>query len=71
MSGAIPAELGSLSKLETLHLAGNPKLTGCIPYALRAVTIYVDGPRTCLITDAEERDRAALVALYTATGAAN
>ena len=36
MTGEIPAELGSLSNLETLYLSHN-RLTGCIPEGLRDV----------------------------------
>lgn len=70
LSGAIPAELGDLAKLVSLQLAGNPKLTGCIPYVLRAITANEHGLRTCLGNVTEERDRAALVVLYAATGRA-
>ncbi len=62
LSGPVPPELGNLTKLNHLNLDDN-QLTGCIPAGLPGR----GEPPSC---DSEE-DRAALVALYEATGGAN
>ena len=62
LSGLVPPELGNLTKLKFLNLDDN-QLTGCIPAGLPGR----GEPPSC---DSEE-DRAALVALYEATGGAN
>ena len=72
LTGEIPAELGSLTNLELLTLYRN-QLSGCIPAGLRDVPdndLDELGLADCASGDAAS-DRAALVALYNATGGAN
>ena len=72
LSGEIPAELGGLPNLQSLWLQGN-QLTGCIPAGLRDVPdndLDELGLADCASGDAAS-DRAALVALYNATGGRN
>ena len=72
LTGEIPAELGGLPNLQSLWLQGN-QLTGCIPAGLRDVPdndLDELGLADCASGDAAS-DRAALVALYNATGGAN
>ena len=73
LTGEIPAELGDLSNLEVLWLASN-HLTGCIPEGLRNVAkndFSSLGLPFCMPSASAgdaATDRAALVALYNATG---
>ena len=72
LTGEIPAELGDLTNLQFLRLQGN-QLTGCIPAGLRDVPdndLDELGLADCASGDAAS-DRAALVALYNATGGRN
>ena len=72
LTGEIPAELGGLPNLQSLWLQGN-QLTGCIPAGLRDVPdndLDELGLADCASGDAAS-DRAALVALYNATGGRN
>ena len=64
LSGDVPPELGNLTELQTFHVGGN-QLTGCIPGTLGRTG--ESGLRFC----ERAEDRAALVALYEATGGAN
>ena len=81
MTGPIPAELGELTNLVLLWLSGN-ELTGCVPAGFRDVArndvAQLDLPDCVELTPdtAEDggsvaSDRAALVALYNATGGAS
>ena len=73
LTGEIPAELGSLSNLGWLRLNDN-QLTGCIPAGLRDVPdndLDELGLADCASGGDAATDRAALVALYNATGGAN
>ena len=74
LTGAIPAELGRLPNLEWLHLSSN-QLTGCIPEGLRNVAnndFSSLGLPFCMPSAGDAAtDRAALVALYNATGGRN
>ena len=71
LTGEIPAELGNLANLQTLSLEGN-QLTGCIPEGLRNVAnndFSSLGLPFCMPSAGDAAtDRAALVALYNATG---
>ena len=76
LTGAIPAELGDLTNLTELQLRSN-QLTGCIPEGLRNIRRNDFGQLGlpfCMPSasagDAAS-DRAALVAIYNATGGAN
>ena len=80
LTGPIPAELGDLINLQTLRLSGN-QLTGCVPTGLRDVASndlwQLDLPDcgeesldTAADVESVASDRAALVALYNATGGA-
>ena len=78
LTGEIPEEFGLLLDLSVLHLAGSNQLTGCIPNALRDVSendFNTFGLAFCTAvlgpTLGGSPDRAALVALYNATGGAN
>ena len=74
LTGEIPAELGSLTNLRWLLLSSN-QLTGCIPEGLRNVAtndFSSLGLPFCMPSAGDAAtDRAALVALYNATGGAN
>ena len=81
LTGPIPAWLGDLTNLQTLWLAGN-ELTGCVPAGLRDVATNDLGaldlpdcgevaPDTAADGGSVASDRAALVALYSATGGAS
>ena len=77
LTGTIPSELSNLNNLEQLYLSGN-EFTGCIPTALRDVPENdfddIDIPfcdATPTPTPTPSADRAALVALYNATGGAD
>ena len=64
LSGDVPPELGNLTELRTFYLGGN-QLTGCIPGTLSSTG--ESGLRFC----ERAEDRAALIALYEATGGEN
>ena len=66
LSGAIPSELGNLTNLQSIYLAGN-SFSGCVPDSLYSATSN-DLGRLDLPSCAE---KAALVALYNATGGAS
>ena len=75
LSGPIPAELGRLSNLQRLFLGGTGnRLTGCIPTGLQYIPanetdLHRLGLSYCTsATPPSNSDRAALVALYNATG---
>ena len=73
LSGQIPYELGILSNLESLYLSGN-RLSGCIPGGLRDVEENDLDDLVlpfCSAAGATSADRAALEALYNATGGPN
>ena len=81
LTGPIPARLGELSNLQTLGLSGNG-LTGCVPAGLRAAASREVGelglpdcgdvpPDAADDGGSVASDRAALVALYNATGGAS
>ena len=73
LTGEIPAHLGGLPNLQSLWLQGN-QLTGCIPAGLRDVPdndLDELGLADCASAGDVASDRAALVALYNATGGAN
>ena len=75
LSGKIPPELGNLSNLWSLYLSNN-RLTGCVPASLQSVAgndLAELGLPFCAMPDPgiTAGDRAALVALYNATGGAN
>ncbi len=75
LSGKIPAELGSLPNLWSVYLSNN-QLTGCVPASLLSVldNDFAElGLPFCDMPDLgiTAGDRAALVALYNATGGAN
>ena len=70
LSGPIPVALAGLSYLATLRLGGND-FTGCLPPSLRNVTdtdVGTLGLEDCTVDNSDAVDRAALVALYSATG---
>ena len=70
LSGPIPVALAGLSHLATLRLGGND-FTGCLPPSLRNVTdtdVGTLGLEDCTVDNSDAVDRAALVALYNATG---
>ena len=68
LTGNIPEELANLFDLDALFLADN-QLTGCVPKALR--DIPVNDFDELGLPFCENPDRAALVALYHATGGDN
>ena len=78
LTGSIPLELDQLTKLESLALRENP-LTGCIPNALQSVPQRDYFPASDLDQlgilfcgkEEDQLDRAALIALYNATGGEN
>ena len=73
LRGEIPSELGDLSNLESLYLSGN-RLSGCIPEGLRDVKDNDLDDLVlpfCSAAGATSADRAALEALYNATGGPN
>ena len=81
LTGPIPAELGELTNLVLLWLSGN-ELTGCVPAGFRDVArndvAQLDlldcvkvSPDTAADGGSVASDRAALVALYNATGGAS
>ena len=75
LSSKIPAELGNLPNLWSVYLSNN-QLTGCVPASLMSVldNDFAElGLPFCAMPDPGivAGDRAALVALYNATGGAN
>ena len=77
LTGSIPAQLGDVAELEWLYLAQNP-LTGCIPIALNALTNtdlsdlgLAECPADPPAITPLDLERAALAALYAATGGDN
>ena len=73
LRGPLPAELGNLANLTRLYLAGNP-LSGCLPAAWSGVETHdleELGLPFCAAADGAAVDRAALEALYRATGGDN
>ncbi len=72
LTGEIPPELGRLSKLTWLGLSDN-QLTGCIPEGLRDIADNDLGQLNLPDCGAAtpDGDRAALIALYNATGGPN
>ena len=75
LTGEIPRELGSLTDLEFLHLHNN-RLTGEIPRELARFEDTINPQQSGVILPIEadgtvDPDRAALEALYDATGGAN
>ena len=73
LSGPIPSELGSLTNLAILYLSGN-RLTGCVPQSLQGIAnndFASLGLPFCSNSGSAAGDRAALVALYNATGGPN
>ena len=70
LTGTIPAELGGLARLERVYLSQN-QLTGCIPPAwseLRYTDMGAVNLPECLEAYVADPERAALAALYAATG---
>ena len=70
LDGEIPEELGTLASLQALYLSGN-EWSGCIPLRLNNVEgsdLSDLGLPLCTPTQRDNSDRAALVALYNATG---
>ena len=65
LAGEIPARLGGMRQLTELFLAGN-QLTGCVPVNL--VEVPVDNADYGSLEPCHNPDRAALAALYHATG---
>ncbi|MDE2937621.1 MAG: M66 family metalloprotease [Chloroflexota bacterium] len=56
LTGVIPEELGQLVGLKSLHLGGNPSLTGPVPHTLTKlplVSLRLDGTQLCAPADAE------------------
>ena len=70
--GEIPSELGGLAKLKQLSVSGNDYLHGCFPDVLAPLAnrLSCEEARRNL-SEGALSDRAALVALYTATDGAN
>ena len=67
LSGDIPADLGNLTSLEELWLGSN-QFTGCLPDTLKRLSNKPGSNLAGLPFCADTGDRAALVALYDATG---
>ena len=77
LTGEIPPELGNLANLTTLNLGGN-QLSGCVPSSLSGRLNmgfsdlgdlpFCPSGQTTAEPASPETDRAALVALYNATG---
>ena len=56
LSGVIPDELGQISELKSLKLAGNPSLTGTLPNTLTNLsleTLTLEGTQVCAAMDGE------------------
>ena len=75
LSGEIPKELGNLTNLGDMHFSNN-QLTGCVPASLRSVANNDFAELGLSFCDMfgpgiVAGNRAALVALYNATGGAN
>ena len=68
LTGEVPEELGSLADLKKLRLGGGNQLTGCMPEELKDVPSHDAAGLGLQFCGAS--DRAALAALYEATGGA-
>ncbi len=68
LTGEVPEELGSIADLTKLRLGGGNQLTGCMPEELKGVPSHDAAGLGLQFCGAS--DRAALTALYDATGGA-